>query len=105
MSSGKLPTSISADDLFSGNAALSLDGTTLLVDNLTTGIFDTYRFPASTPSISFAWGSTRRFTKQGIFAEGGKVAICGSDSGKVQVTDVTTGEVVQSLMLGSGACH
>jgi DNA-binding beta-propeller fold protein YncE len=88
----------------SGHAVLSPDETTLVVDNLTTGTFDAYRFPASTPSISFSLTSTRRFTKQCVFGEGGKVAVCGSDNGRVHVVDVASGESIQSLPLGAGAC-
>lgn len=87
---------------YSGHASLSSDETILLVDNLTTGMFDAYRFPASTPCTTFSLSSTRRFTKQCVFAEGGKVAICGSDNGRVQVVDVSSGECLQSLPLGTG---
>ena len=74
----------------------------LLVDNLTTGQFEVYQFPASTPSTSFVTRSTRRFTKQCTFSEGVKVAVCGSDNGVVEVVDVVTGEVLQSLHPNSG---
>ncbi|KAF8223748.1 hypothetical protein L208DRAFT_1381361 [Tricholoma matsutake] len=43
-----------------------------------------------------------RFTKQCVFMEGGKVAICGSDNSRVQVVDVFSGECLQSLPLGTG---
>ncbi|KAF8867894.1 WD40-repeat-containing domain protein [Infundibulicybe gibba] len=80
-----------------GNATLSPDETLLLVDNLTTGMFDMYHFPASTPSITFPLTSTRHFIKQCVFAEGAKFAVCGSNSGRVHVVDVATGEPTQSL--------
>lgn len=86
----------------SGNAALSPDETTLLVDNLTTGTFDIYRFPSSVPSSSFALTSTRKFAKQCVFSERGKVAVCGSDCGKVHVVDVATGQCLQSLRTEKG---
>jgi hypothetical protein len=86
----------------SGNAALSPDETTLLVDNLTTGTFDLYRFPASISTSSFPLTSTRRFAKQCVFSEGGKIAICGSDCGRVQVVDVVTGKLLQSLLSEKG---
>lgn len=88
----------------SGHACLSSDETILLVDNLTTGTFDAYRFPASTPCTTFSLTSTRRFAKQCVFAEGGKVAVCGSDNSRVHVVDVTSGECLQSLSLGTGVC-
>lgn len=76
---------------------MSPDSTNLLVDNLTTGTFDMYRFPASTPSTSFPLSSSRRFTKQCVFSEEGKIAVCGSDNGRVNVVDVGTGQCLQSL--------
>jgi hypothetical protein len=69
----------------------------LLVDNLSTGTFNIYYFPATIPSSSFSARSTRCFAKQGVFAEGGKVAICGSDQGWVNVVDVMTSERLQCL--------
>lgn len=86
----------------SGNAALSPDETTLLVDNLSTGTFDLYRFPSSIPALSFPLTLTQRFAKQCTFSEGGKVAICGSDCGMVYVMDVGTGICLQSLLSEKG---
>ncbi|KAF8238334.1 hypothetical protein L208DRAFT_1375255 [Tricholoma matsutake] len=42
-----------------------------------------------------------QFTKQCMFAEGRKVAICGSDNSRVQVMDVFSDECLQSLPLGT----
>lgn len=89
---------------FRGNAVLSPDETMLLVDNLTTGAFDIYQFPASTPSTTFSLSSTRRFTKQGLFAEDAKIAVCGSDHGRVQIVEVASGQCLQSLRSGQGKC-
>lgn len=88
--------------LFSGSAALSPDENLLLIDNLSTGTFNIYRFPASVPSLSFSLKSTRCFTKQCFFAEGGKVAICGSDHAQVHIMDTTTGEHLQALQSDVG---
>lgn len=74
----------------------------LLVDNLSTGQFEIYRFPASIPSASFVTKSKRSFTKQCTFSEGAKVAVCGSDNGVVEVVDVVNSKVLQSLHLDSG---
>ncbi|KAF8074880.1 WD40-repeat-containing domain protein [Lyophyllum atratum] len=82
-----------------GNAVLSPDEKTLLVDNLSTGCFDIYRFPASTPLTSFAPKSTRHFTKQCAFGEDGRIGICGSDNGTVHIVDIVTGESMESLKL------
>ncbi|KAG5633853.1 hypothetical protein H0H81_004775 [Sphagnurus paluster] len=45
--------------------------------------------------------STRRFVKQVVFAEGGKITACGSNVGKVHVVDVATRALIQSLALDS----
>ena len=87
----------------SGNAALSPDETTLLVDNLTTKNFDAYRLPDNVPSTFLPFSSTRRFPKQCIFSGGAKVAICGSDNNSVYVVDVTTSEGIQTLRCGEGS--
>jgi len=86
----------------SGNAALSPDETTLLVDNLTTKNFDVYRLPDNVPSTFLPFSSTRRFPKQCIFSEGAKVAVCGSDHNNVYIVDVTTSEGIQTLRCGEG---
>lgn len=83
--------------VFSGNAALSPDETTLLVDNITTKNFDIYRLPDNVPFTYLPFGSTRRYPKQCIFSEGTKVAVCGSDNNRVYVVDVATSESIQTL--------
>lgn len=88
--------------ILSGNAALSPDENLLLIDNLSTGTFDIYRFPASVPSLSFSLKSTRCFTKQCFFAEGGNIAICGSDHAQVFIMDTATGEYLQALQSDVG---
>ncbi|KAF8809198.1 hypothetical protein BYT27DRAFT_7094729, partial [Phlegmacium glaucopus] len=42
------------------------------------------------------------FTKQCAFTDGAKIAVCGSDSNKVYIMDVTTGECLQTLTSGKG---
>lgn len=86
----------------SGNAALSSDETTLIIDNLSTAVFDIYNLPASDPSRSLSLAPTRRFTKQCTFVDGAKIAVCGSDSNNVHVMDVTTGKCLQTLTSGKG---
>jgi hypothetical protein len=88
--------------LCSGNAVLSSDETTLIVDNLSTTIFDVYNFPANDPSRSLPLAPTRRFTKQCAFIDGTKTVVCGSDSNNVHIMDVTTGECLQTLTSGKG---
>ncbi|KAF8874087.1 WD40-repeat-containing domain protein [Infundibulicybe gibba] len=80
-----------------GNAVLSPDETTLVVDNLTSGLFDVYHFPDNTPIMSLSMKPTRRFAKQCAFGESMKVVVCGSDNGNVQVVDLGTGSRLQSL--------
>jgi len=87
----------------SGNAALSPDETTLLVDNLTAKNFDVYRLPDNVPFTFLPFSSARRFPKQCIFSEGARVAVCGSDNNNVYVVDVTTSECIQTLRCGGGS--
>ena len=86
----------------SGNAAISSDETTIIVDNLSTTLFDVYNLPANDPSRSFSLAPTRRFTKQCAFVDGAKIAVCGSDSNEVHIMDVATGECFQTLTSGKG---
>lgn len=86
----------------SGDAVLSPDKSTLIVDNMWTGGFDVYRFPASSPSSSLAVTSVKRFTKQCVFSDDAKVAICGGSIGMVHAVDVSSGESIQSLRCGEG---
>lgn len=88
--------------LSSGSAALSPDEKTLVVDNLTTRTFDFYTFPSSTPSSSFSLNSIRRFAKQCIFAEGGTIAIVGSDRGLVHMVDIATNKCLDPLRFDKG---
>lgn len=85
-----------------GSAALSTDETTLLVNNLTTGNFDVYHISDDAPLRSLPIGSTRRYTKQCQFFEGSKLAVCGSDTNKVFLMDVSNNYIVQTLTAGDG---
>ncbi|KAG6906607.1 hypothetical protein DXG01_012961 [Tephrocybe rancida] len=77
-----------------GNAIVSLDEAKSIVDNLTTGSFDIYRFPSNTPDSSLPTAAAiRHFTRQLVFTEKDKVVVCGSDSGVVQVIDISKMEV------------
>ncbi|KAG6915608.1 hypothetical protein DXG01_010723 [Tephrocybe rancida] len=86
-----------------GNAALSKSGGQLLIDNLSTGAFDVYKFPSSTPASSFDMVSPRRFVKQCQFSEEDHIAVCGSDHGKVYVVNPNDGATTQ--VLDSAATH
>ena len=88
--------------LCSGNAALSSNETTLIVDNLSTAIFYVYSLPADEPSCSLSLAPMWRFTKQCTFVDGAKIAVCGSNSNNARIMDVTMGECFQRLT--SGKC-
>ena len=94
--------SYQSDVFISGNATLSPDEAMLLVDNLSTGKFDAYCFPASMPMTTFSPTSVRRFTKQCAFLETGKIAICRTDHRAVEVVDIATGDSLQSLRPSGG---
>lgn len=70
----------------------------LLVNNLTTGLFDLYDFAANTLSKSFSVSSSRKLIKPCLFAEGdASTAVFGSDDGHVYVFDIHSGALLQRL--------
>ena len=84
-----------------GHTAL-LPGEDLLVThNLTQGHFQLHQFPGTPAEAISGVTSARRRTIQGIFAEEGKIVVCGSDHGMVYVIDMATQEISQKLS-GSG---
>lgn len=74
----------------------------LLVNNLTTGAFDLYEFPATSPSRSFSVAAKSMIVKQSLFAERATVAVCGSDNGRVYIFDISTGKCLQILRQEEG---
>ena len=68
----------------------------MLVDNLSNG-FDVYNITRTSPSLSLAIPTNRRYTKQGTFAENGTLMVCGSDHGKVYIFGFERGEQLQVL--------
>ncbi|KAF9472479.1 WD40 repeat-like protein [Pholiota conissans] len=83
-----------------GSAALSSDQGTLLVDNLANRSFDIYTIPSNSRTASLPFSATSRFTKQCTFSEGARIAVCGSVVNKVYIVDVTTNEILQTLVAG-----
>ena len=84
----------------------------MLVDNLDAGTFDIYRLPSNVPHCAFsldptgpkkpAFAEDGAMVKQCAFAEGGEVAVCGSDRNLVQTVDVSTGKILQPLVTSQG---
>lgn len=76
------------DNGYRGCASISPDGQRILVDNIS-GPFEIYAASSSSPSISLARprdvAPDRNIVKQGVFAEDGKVAVCGSADGRLFV--------------------
>lgn len=79
----------------SGYASASPDGHSILVDTIV-GPFEIYSTSSSSPSASLSASTpitslskprgsvrTKSVVKQGVFAEGGKVAVCGSSDGRL----------------------
>ncbi|KAG6825432.1 hypothetical protein H0H92_003719 [Tricholoma furcatifolium] len=81
----------------SGSAVISSDESKLFVDNLSNNSFDFYRFPAASLENSIASHSTNLIVKGVAFAEGGRVAVCGSDRHFTQIVDLATHKVQQRL--------
>lgn len=89
--------------IFSGNAALSSDQSTLIIDNLSNQCFDIYTVPSCHRKMApLVFSSTLRFPKQCVFSDGAQVAICGSTTNKVYVVDVTSSDIIQTLVGGDG---
>ncbi len=72
----------------------------LLIDNMTDG-FDLYSANRHTPIRTFPVRSAKKYVKCGVFAEGGRVVICGSNHGKVYVFSVADIKPKQELLHGN----
>ncbi len=90
---------------FRGNAALSSDHSTLIVDNILNRSFDVYFIPSIARPASLTFSAKPRYPRQCIFSEGAKIAVCGSTINKVYVVDVTANEIVQTLQAREGEQH
>ena len=93
------------DLIFRGNASLSSDQTTLLVDNLTKKTFDVYHVPTKSLAATLVFSAlpaTQRYTKQCTFSEGSEIAVCGSTTNMIYVVDMAANEVLQKLTAGDG---
>ncbi|KNZ71721.1 hypothetical protein J132_07403 [Termitomyces sp. J132] len=84
-----------------GHAALSPGEDLLFTHNLTQGHFQLHRFPGTPAEAIPGVTSTQHRIIQGVFAEEGKIIVCGSDHGTVYVVDTATREILQKLS-GSG---
>ncbi|KAF8898280.1 WD40-repeat-containing domain protein [Gymnopilus junonius] len=82
-----------------GHASISLDGQLLLIENLARG-FDLYHLPCSSPSHSFPILTNKRCIKDGVFAEGSSVVVCGSDHGEIYTFSLSSLEPKQVLKQG-----
>ena len=63
--------------------------------------FDLYSVNRSALIRSFPVKSTRKFVKAGVFAEGGRTIVCGSDHGKIYVFGITDTKPKQELLHGN----
>ncbi|KAG6882255.1 hypothetical protein C0993_011356, partial [Termitomyces sp. T159_Od127] len=84
-----------------GHAALSPGENLLVTHNLTQGDFQVHQFPGTPAEAIPGVMSTWHRIIQGVFAEEGKIIVCGSDHGTVYVVDTATREILQKLS-GSG---
>ncbi len=99
---GEMLSSFAEIFSFSGGAALSSDQSTLIIDNLTGRRFDVHAIPSASLIASLNFSSSSPYTKQCIFSEGAKIAVCGSTVNKIHLVDVTTNEIVQALTARNG---
>ncbi|KAF8572674.1 hypothetical protein K439DRAFT_1643448 [Ramaria rubella] len=80
-----------------GNAAISPDGHSLLIDNLRNGT-DAYSIPSGTHLATFHAPVSERKPKQVTFDPSGQFVIQGSDKGLVYISDFRTLAPVQALV-------
>jgi len=71
----------------------------VLIDNMRNG-FNLYPPNRMTPIRTFKINTRRRFVRNGVFAEMGKVVVCGSDHGSVYVFGIDDGKPRQILTHG-----
>ena len=80
-----------------GNASLSSDHSTLIVDNMLNRSFDVYFVPSIARPACLTFSAKPRYPRQCIFSESARIAVCGSTINKVYVVDVTANEIIQTL--------
>ncbi|KAJ7711805.1 WD40-repeat-containing domain protein [Mycena metata] len=85
--------------VFTGSAALSGDGSTKAVYNLSSGDFDVYHPTNSLTPTTLSIPTGTRLIKQCAFAEDGRTLICGGDNGTVHVFKL--GEIVEHKFLST----
>ena len=85
----------------SGNASLSSDESLLLVNTLaSTGRVDVYRFPEDTSCLSLPFTESKRHSiRQCLFADGGKVTVCGAKNNKVHVFDIAAKACIHAILV------
>lgn len=62
--------------------------------------FDLYSPTRTAPTRHFEVPTSRKFVKQGVFGENGKVAVCGSDHGVAYLFALKGGKPFQTLRHG-----
>ncbi|KAJ3517897.1 hypothetical protein NLJ89_g213 [Agrocybe chaxingu] len=70
-----------------------------MVDNMKNG-FDIYPPSRTSPTKSFSVAATKKYVKQGVFGERGKIAVCGSDHGNAYLFGMSSSEILQVLKHG-----
>ena len=83
----------------SGYVSLCRQTGNILVDNMRDG-FDLYPYNRTVPSRSYKVKTTRTYVKAGVFGEGGRVVVCGSDHGRVYIFGIGELEARQVLWHG-----
>jgi hypothetical protein len=83
---------------------VSLYNDMVLIDNLRDG-FDLYNLTRPYPMRSFPIPTTKYFVRQGAFVDFMRLAVCGSDHGKVYVFDVKSSTLVETLEHGEGTYY
>ncbi len=75
--------------LHRGNVAICPLSASYLVDNMVDG-FDLYPPDRTSAVQTFKVATSKKYVKQAVFSEKGRLAVCGSDHGVAYIFDVYT---------------
>ena len=86
---------------YRGNVSVCALSGSFLIDNMSNG-FDLYLPNRGAPSHTFKVENKKKFVKNGVFGEAGKVAVCGSDHGVVYVFGLSKKDLLHVLKPRNG---
>ncbi len=84
-----------------GNVAICPVSSSYLIDNMVDG-FDLYPPDRTSAAQTFKVATSKKYVKKSVFAEKGKLVVCGSDHGSAYIFDVNLSGIPQKLNHGKG---